>query len=155
MEMQQLHCASRLTSLVCLAALTIGGCGSSYKGLSKADFVNQAVAICTKSTASINTIRSSIGNNPTIGQVKDTFARRLIPAINAEIAQLRALKPPKSDRKTISKMFDDLSAGIDQSSTAIGALKSIKDIGSLTTPPVLTAANKEATDYGLGKCANG
>src|SRR5258706_9714403 len=74
METQQLHRASRLTSLVCVAALTIGGCGSSYKGLSKADFVNQALAICTKSTASIKTIRSSIGNNPTIGQVKDTFA---------------------------------------------------------------------------------
>ena len=149
-----MHRSLRLTSLVCVAALTIGACGSGYKGLSKAEFVKQALAICAKSAARTNKIGTSVGSNPTVKQVKDTYARQLVPAFNDELAQLRALKPPTADRKTISKMLDDLSTGIDQASATIKSMKSTKDFASLTEPAGLKTASKEATAYGIGKCAN-
>lgn len=147
-----MHTASRLTSLACVAALTIGACGSSYTGLSKAEFVKQALAICAMSAAKTNQIGKAVGNTATLKQVKDTFALQLVPAFNDEVAQLRALKPPKADRKTISKMLDDLSTGIDQAATAIKSLKSTKDFGSLTEPAGLKMATTEANAYGFGKC---
>jgi hypothetical protein len=120
----------------------------------KAEFVKQALVICAESAAITTKISGSVGSNPTIQQVKDTYAHRIIPTLHHEVAQLRALNPPTADRKTISKMLDDLSTGIDQAATEIQTLKSTKDFGTLTEPPGLTAASKEATAYGIGKCAN-
>jgi hypothetical protein len=144
---------SRFLALACVAALTLAACGSSYKGLSKAEFVRQAVAICTKSDAKIAKI-ASIGNSPTIKQVKDSYAKQLLPLLNDEVDQLRALKPPKADREQVLKIFDDLSKGLDQASAEINALKSIKELGSLATPPALKAANAEAKAYRLGTCSD-
>ena len=144
---------ARLTSSVCIAALVLSACGSSYKGLSKPEFVKQASAICTKGAAKANTIGNSVGNNPTIQQVKDAYSGKLIPAFQDEVTQLRALKPPKADRAAISKMLDDLSTGFDQAATSIKGLKSLQDLSSLPEPAGLKAANKEAKAYGLGKCS--
>ena len=74
------------------------------------------------------------------------------PALDAGVAQLRALKPPTADRKTISKMLDDLSAGLDQSSAEVKSLESTHEIASLTEPPALTAASRAAKAYGIGPC---
>ena len=137
-----------------VAALTTGACGSSHSALSKAEFVKRALVICTKSYARSNEIRSSAGSSPTIEQVKDTFARRFVPAFRDEVDHLGALKPPKGDRKAISKMLDDLSTGIDQGTTEFTSLKRVKDLSSLTLPPGLKAFSKEATAYGLGICAS-
>ena len=144
---------SRLLASGCIAALTLGACGSSYKGLSKDEFIRQAVAICAKSNVQLAKVGTAIGSNATIEQVKDAYAKQLFPILKDEVDQLRALKPPKADREAVSKIFDDLSKGIDQESAEIKALQSTKELASLTTPPAMKAANTEATAYGLGSCA--
>jgi hypothetical protein len=145
---------SQLLASGCVAALILGACGSSYKGLSKDEFIRQAVAICAKTNVQLAQVGTAIGGNPTIEQVKEAYAKQLFPVLNDEVDQLRALKPPKEDRKEVSKIFDDLSTGIDQASAEIKALKSTKELSSLTTPPAMKAANTEATAYGLGSCAD-
>jgi hypothetical protein len=145
---------SRLLASGCVAALTLGACGSSYKGLSKAEFIRQAVAICAKSDVELTKAGTAIGSNPTIQQVKEAYEKQLFPLLDDEVDQLRALKPPKADRKEVSKIFDDLSTGIDQAKAAIKSVKSTKELSSLTTPPAMKAANTEATAYGLGACAD-
>ena len=145
---------TRLTALACIAALALGACGSSYKGLTKAEFVKQAVAICKTGDAKLTKIGNSIGHNPTITQIQAVYADQLVPALKDEVASLRALKPPKADRTQVSKIFDDLSTGIDQASAAIKSLKSEKELTTLAEPAALKSANTEATAYGLAKCAN-
>ncbi|HTK15727.1 MAG TPA: hypothetical protein VL769_04985 [Acidimicrobiia bacterium] len=127
--------------------------GDTTPAQSKAEFVRQALVICAERAAITTKISGSVGSKLTIQQVKDTYANRIIPKLHDEVAQLRALNPPAADRKTISKMLDDLSTGIDQAATAIKSLKRTQDLGSLTEPPGLKAAGEEATAYGIGQCA--
>jgi len=138
--------------LVCVAALTISACGGGYAGLSKAEFVKQALAICAKSAAKVNKIMSAPRKEGGIAAYKQVYAAEVSPALDDAVARLRALKPPKADRKTISKMLDHLSTGIDQYSAEIASLKSDNEILSLPQPPGLKAATKEAKAYGIGKC---
>jgi hypothetical protein len=145
---------ARLLVSACVAALTLGACASTYKGLSKAEFVKQAVAICTKSDAKLAKVGASFGSDPTIAQVKAAYKDQLIPIFKDEADQLRALKPPKADRKAISQMLDDLSTGIGQVSDTINSLTSTKQLESLDEPAGLKAADKEAKAYGLGECSD-
>jgi hypothetical protein len=146
---------TRLITSACIAALALGACGSSYKGLSKAEFVKQADALCVKDQAKIDKIGTAVGDNPTLRQVKDTYTDQLIPAYHEQVDHLRELKPPKADRKTISKMLDDLSTGIDQAGDSIASLKSLKELDTLGTPAGFAAADKAAKAYGLQKCGKG
>jgi hypothetical protein len=149
---------SRKTQLItsaCIAALALGACGSGYKGLSKAEFVKQAEATCVRDQAKIEKIGRSVGENPTLQQVKAAYKDRLIPAFNDQVDELRALKPPKADREKISKMLDDLTTGIDQAGASIAKLETIEGLQTLDEPAGFKAANKAAKAYGLTKCAGG
>jgi len=149
-----MNTTTRLIASACLAALALGACGSSYKGLSKADFVKQADAICTAGDKKLAQVGPKLGANPSIEQVKAAYADTLIPALRDEIDQLKALKPPKADRDEVAKMFSDLSTGVDQASAAIQGLKTKADLTALAEPPALKSANTEATTYGLTKCTD-
>ena len=145
---------SRLITSACISALAFGACGSDYEGLSKAEFVKQADAICVKAEAEIERIGKSVGDNPTLAQVKDAYDDRLIPAFENQVDELRALKPPEADRETISKMLDDLSEGIDQAATSIASMKGLRDLAALDEPAGFEAADATAKTYGLRECSN-
>jgi len=135
-----------------VAVLTTGACGSGYKALSRAEFVKQALAICAEAQAKADKIVSAPRKDGSIDGYKRVYVDELLPALDAGVAQLRALKPPTADRKTISKMLDDLSAGLDQSSAEVKSLESTHEIASLTEPPAVTAASRAAKAYGIGPC---
>jgi hypothetical protein len=145
---------SRSLAWGCVVALTLGACGSSYKGLTKDEFIRRAVAICARTNVRLAKVGTAVGGNPTIEEVKDVYAKQLFPILEDQVDQLRRLKPPKEDRKQVSQIFDDLSKGIDQASAEIKSLKSTTELSSLATPPAMKAANTEATAYGLGSCAD-
>ena len=144
---------SKLITSACIAALVLAACGSDYKGLSKAEFVKQADAICVKNQAETEKLAKAVGDNPTIAQVKDVYADQLIPAFDDQVDELRALKPPEADRETITKMLDDLSAGIDEAGASIAAMKSLKELDALEEPAGFKSANAAAKAYGLKKCS--
>jgi hypothetical protein len=147
--------ATRLIASACIGALALGACGSSYKGLTKADFVKQAEAICVAGDAKLAKVGTSIGSNPSNRQVKAADSDQIVPELRYEVTRLKALKPPKADRDQVSKIFGDLSTGVDQASTAIKGLKSTADLTALAEPPALKSANAEAKAYGLTKCTDG
>ena len=122
---------SKLITSACIAALVLAACGSSYKGLSKAEFVKQADAICVANQAETEKLAKAVGDNPTVAEVKDVYADQLMPAFEDQVDELRALKPPEADRETISKMLDDLSAGIDQAGASIATMKSLEDLAGV------------------------
>jgi hypothetical protein len=144
---------SRLVATVCLAALALGACGGGgYQGLSKADFVTQANAICATGQKTLDSIGASVGSSPTLATLQRVYSGQFVAAVREEVSQLRALKPPKADRATISAMLDDLSSGITQFSAAITSAKSLQAVAALKEPSSLAAADKAATSYGLTAC---
>ena len=70
---------AKLIASVCIAALALGACGSSYNGLTKAEFVKQAVAICKTGDTKLAAFGKSIGSNPTITQIKKAYADSSFP----------------------------------------------------------------------------
>jgi hypothetical protein len=97
-------------------ALAIAGCGSSSSsssatgaipatGITKADFVARANAICVKGNAESKAAAAKLGANPSEGQIV-TFVRSTeVPAVRAQIDAIRALGSPPGDSATIAKML--------------------------------------------------
>jgi hypothetical protein len=135
-----------------VAGVMLAACGGGYKGLSKADFVSKADAICTSGQKKLDAISSALGTSPKLSDVQKVYKNQFATSVQAEVTQLRALKPPKADRKTISTMLDNLSTGIDQVTAEVTSAKTLQDVGALKEPKSLTAADKTANSYGLKAC---
>ena len=139
-------------ALACALASALAACGgSSYKGLSKADFVTRADAICKADNAKFADAAKGIGDNPTLAQVKSLFSDQLLPMFRSEVSELRALKPPKADRAAVKKLLDEVATGADQIESATKKATTLKELQDLT-PPALDQANKDAKAYGLKVC---
>ena len=147
----------QISVVVALTAVlgACGGSGSSYNGLSKADFVNQAEAICTAGNTKIAKISAGFnGTQPTIEQFKTAYLNQLIPIFHGEVNDIRALKPPATDRDKIKQMLDDLSAGVDQAKALVEGAKSQAELATIKEPPKMKAASSEARAYGLVTCGS-
>lgn len=142
----------RSVAAICIAGVVLGACGGGYKGLSKADFVTKADAICTAGQKKLDTISSALGSSPKLSDVQRVYKGEFATSVRSEVTQLRALKPPKADRKTISTMLDNLSTGIDQVTAEVTAAKTLQDVGALKEPKSLAAADQTANSYGLKSC---
>jgi len=97
--------------------LALGGCGSSSNssssatgagratGITKADFVKRANAICVKGNAESKAAAARLGANPSEGQIV-TFVRSVeVPAVQAQIDAIRALGAPAGDAVKIAEML--------------------------------------------------
>lgn len=95
--------------------LGLAGCGSSSSssttasvpatGITKAEFVKRANAICVKGNAESKVAAAKLGANPSEGQIV-TFVRSIeVPAVQAQIEALRALGAPPGDGAKIAKML--------------------------------------------------
>ena len=145
-------------SVVLAVVAALGACGgnsSSYKGLSKADFVTQAEAICTAGNTKIARVSAQFGSKePTIEQFRDAYVNQLIPIFHSEVDDLRKLNPPAADRDTIKQMLDDLSAGVDEAKADVQGAKSQAELSKITEPAKMKAASAAAKAYGLTTCGS-
>jgi hypothetical protein len=97
-------------------ALAVAGCGSSATkssttppvpatGITKAEFVERANAICVKGNAESKAAAAKLGGNPSEGQIV-TFVRSTeVPAVQAQIDAIRALGAPPGDAAKIAEML--------------------------------------------------
>ena len=100
--------AQVLVSFVAVAAIA-SGCGSGYEGLTKAEFIKQATAICAKGDKANNAaIGKALSKEPTLSEIAKVFNDTALPLINEELAELAALKPPKADRDRVKQMIAEL-----------------------------------------------
>lgn len=96
--------------------LALAGCGSSNSssssttsavpttGITKADFVKRANAICVKGNAESKAAAAKLGANSE-GQIV-TFVRSTeVPAVQAQIDAIRALGAPPGDAAKIAEML--------------------------------------------------
>ncbi len=96
--------------------LALAGCGSSSSsssatssvpatGITKAEFVKRANAICVKGNAESKLAAAKLGANPSEGQIV-TFVRSTeVPAVQAQVAAIRTLGAPPGDGAKIAEML--------------------------------------------------
>jgi hypothetical protein len=143
---------SRRVVAVCAVATLLAACGG-YHGLTKAEFVTQADAICKTYDAKLSALFDHVGKTPTLADVQGIYRDQAIPIFLEEVVQLRKLKPPKDDRVIVKKIFDDLSAGVDQLDAGVRAAKSL-DALEAVSPDGLKRASADARGYGLTDCGS-
>ncbi len=135
-------------SFVVIGAMA-AGCSSSYKGLSKADFVTQANAICTQANQDTEAYAKELPKNPTPEDVAQLF-KKAVPVINHELDEIQALKPPKADRDRVKAIIDETRAEAKSFETQLEA--DPKKALSGTDP--LKKSEDDAKAYGLSVCGS-
>lgn len=147
-----------LAGIVAIAAI-VAGCGSSddstetTAALTKQQFVTQADAICKRGNAEINegfesfAKQNDIPKNqePSKEQGVELVETVIVPSIETQSEELRALGAPSGDEDEISVMLDSLDEGIEEAEEDPEAL-----FASKSDP--FGPANEKAKQYGLEVC---
>jgi hypothetical protein len=140
------------TAGLLMVALIAAGCGSSSNGDSttsmasgtKAAFVAKANAICVKGTTQTEKAGQALGNNPTEQEAAVAVPAKFVPAVQAQIDELKALSAPSGEEVTVTSMLN-LAQG---------------DLNKVKSDPRLAFETKTFADfakvahaYGLKSCA--
>jgi hypothetical protein len=143
---------------VAIGVLT-GGCGGSdggsSTGLSKAQFVKQANAICGSSRTNILKelglyLQKHKNSKESEDEIfTDAVQAIYVPEVEEELTKLRALHPPEADKATIAAMINGQQKALD----AIGKQKSIHE-GRFGVEVFFDRAGQVAREYGISQCAN-
>jgi hypothetical protein len=157
--------SSRLTRGMALAAILVfglgaAGCGSSKSkssststpALTKAEFLKKGNAICKKGNRQIGTVANKLfrkrGPKPSKARLTRFATHTLIPSVQSQINQVRALGPPARDKAKVNAIISSAQSALD---------KGKKDPVLLTSngPGPFKKANRLAKSYGLTACAGG
>ena len=155
-----------LAGAMAIALLAVG-CGSSddsttdsttdsgsvaTSSLSKAEFIEQADAICSKANDSISEEAEayaedngiSTDKEPSDEEKEEIVVEVIVPAIETQVDEIEELGAPSGDEETITAIVEGIrtasSETADDPSLAFGSPTPFEDV------------NKEAQDYGLEVC---
>lgn len=135
--------ATALTAFVLVAAT---GCGSSDdSGLSKADLVKQADPICKRHAKTITAAANKViagGKLPKPREFGALANKVIIPQIDAQVKELRALDPADDVSGDYKKWLDDTEA-------LLGKLKQNPML--ITNPANFAKVNQQADALGLAR----
>jgi hypothetical protein len=163
----------RFAAAVCVVALVAVACGSDDSdALSKEDFVEQANAICTATnddleplfdeffTTTFADIDDDAQFTPEEQQmVADAFEafsdEVLTPAIEAQIAELRALGAPEDDADLLADLLDDVDKALAEQAALIEAAAAgdpdgLEFLDNGDDP--FSDVDQRAIEYGLTAC---
>jgi len=142
---------ARFFGVLALALIVVGCGGSAY---TKSDFIARADAICT---STVRQARALAPPASTSGAALSTYVGRLVPLVESEAAQLRALKRPTDtahDKATLTAYFAALGQVVDayrqlEAAAGRGDAQTIADVeATLRSSPVASLAS----GYGLKTC---
>ena len=140
------------------AAAAVAACGGDDdKGLSKAEFVKRANAICAQANARGEQLARTAFRNPARPRPEELQAvlREAVTVNRKVISDVRALKPPEADKERVNAML----AAADRSTTAYEQASrtpqaSVEMFRRANTPQDPAAeADRLAGQYGLSECA--
>lgn len=140
--------------LVLLAlGVVVAGCGGSAPadtsaaemGITKADFIAQADAICK---AGDDKIGEAAGMNATKKGQDEFVKNTIVPTIQSELDQVRALPVPAGDEDQVKAILDSGQDGLSEVQQDPSLLMDNK-----TNP--LDDSSKLAAQYGLKVCGQG
>jgi hypothetical protein len=147
-------------AVLALGCVLLVGCGSSGSKsgsgsstttpeLTKAEFTQQADAICKRYDDALSTASKALGSNPSSARQGDFLLNQAVPNLKKQVDELRALHPPAADAATIKTMLDDLATGVDDLATAV----KVNPTKALQQQPAgLAKASAAATAYGFKNC---
>ncbi|HEU4463221.1 MAG TPA: hypothetical protein VFR75_11575 [Solirubrobacterales bacterium] len=137
--------------------LAASGCGEddgaaeTAAALSKAEFTEQANAICAKANQEITKTSEQFAKEnlseeerPTTAQISE-LAKLALPTINRQLEELRALGAPAGDEQEVDAIF-----AAAEEALAEGEQEPIAIYGA--NGGAFEKANQLATAYGLDKC---
>jgi hypothetical protein len=148
--------ASSLVVPTIVAVLAIGGCGggddsstttgASGTALTKEEFLEQGNAICAEGNKPIDAEIASLntGQPLTDAQIQE-FADVLIPSVQGQIDDIRALPPPEGDEDTVGKFLDTAQTELDR-------VKDDPSVLASDSQDPFEETNQLANDYGLTDC---
>jgi hypothetical protein len=93
-------------ALVALLAAGLGACGSDYKGLTKAQFLQKANANCEHTSKAAEALRREVAAAPTPEAKAKVYQEKVLPRFDQELDQLAKLKPPKADRDRVNGIIE-------------------------------------------------
>jgi hypothetical protein len=136
---------------VVAAGLLLAACGGGG-GLSKADYVQQANAVCRQAAARIAALdvaRSEVEDLPRV-------AGEVVAVQRTALDKLKAIKAPKEDRTEIAKWIALVDQTIDQAEVSAQSQRSgdiTRAIAANTNGAALDRrADQLARSYGLTRC---
>ncbi|MDQ2981532.1 MAG: hypothetical protein M3R26_04300 [Actinomycetota bacterium] len=102
-------------------AIVAGGCGSNGQGLSKAEFVNRANAICAKYEKRVQRQMSGVP----AGDEKQLASsiEKVLPVIREGNDELRSLRPPESLQRHFDRWMRIADAEVDAAQKLHDALR--------------------------------
>jgi hypothetical protein len=148
-----------LVLVVLALALVAAGCGSddnkksggSSSSISKAEFLRKGNAICAAGNKEINAQGKKLfGSNqkrPSKAKMKQFASTVLIPSVQKQVDQIKALGAPKGDEAQVNAITAAAQDGIDKGKQDPLALTSDK-------ADPFKKANKLAREYGLKACGS-
>ncbi|MCL1595296.1 MAG: hypothetical protein M3132_13185 [Actinomycetia bacterium] len=165
-----------IMGLLVAFALVVAACGGD-EALSKDEYIAQANAICANTNTQLEAVASEtfadLPDEPTPEEIAevlvDVFIDQFTAALEAQLADLRALAAPEGDANLLAAFFDEVEvvlAGINQVAdaaatgdpAAIEQLTASEDSGKGGLRVVATAfseVDKRAIEYGLTVCGEG
>jgi hypothetical protein len=134
----------------CLAVAVIAaGCGGDddSDAISKPEFLAKGNAICKRGNAVEEQAFAGFKDRPTKAQIVEVITGTILPNIQRQIDQLRALGAPAGDDDEVSGMLDDAQRALEQerANPAAAATESAPD-------PFADVARRLHA-YGLTECA--
>jgi hypothetical protein len=145
---------SRLTGGLAFAAIlalgvVVAGCGGDDDTLTKAQFIKQADAICKKGNKRIDAGAEDVfttKGQPSKAQLTTFATDTLIPDIQGQVDDVRALNEPSEDEDQVNAFLDSAQAELD---------KGKEDPLYMTTPQSFKETNKLGKAYGFKVCSQG
>lgn len=150
---------ARATTPLVLVALFLAGCGGNdeteggfspvvSEPLSKVEFLRQADEICFASEQRIEAAADELvtqEGDPDPAEVERIALEVVVPALESEVAAIRALGAPKGDEEDVDGILEATEEGIAAiEADPTGLLESI--------PKPLTRAQMLAENYGSRQC---
>ena len=146
--MRRLQAIAALLSVVTLLA----GCGSKY---TKSDFAARADGICTNAVRDIRSLPAPGAAGGDVHALSQYLAK-LLPIVQSEATQIRALKRPGGDQTTLNRYLTAQAAAVTEYNRLAAAAKR-GDAQAVADAEAKLQANPVATlaaQYGLHDCGN-
>jgi hypothetical protein len=144
-----------IVAVTVAGAVLVAGCGSSGSSsssttaaLTKEQWIAQADAICKQDNKNINSAaRKTFGNQkPSQQQLTQFVNETLIPSLETELSDIRALTPPAGDEDTVNNLLADVDTAIQQTKQDPTSAVSNGSNSPFAKP------DQEAKAYGLKVC---
>ena len=141
----------RALTLVAAAALAVSAAACGEEGVSKAEYLAKAKAVCQKGNQTLTDASNAIfakvppGQKLSDPEIENFVRQTVIPTIRDQVKQLRALPPPKGKKGEVEEIYRALDKGLDELETSPKKL--------IDGSNVFAEADSLATKYGISVCA--